>query len=47
MLTWAVLGLAFLGLTIALAKLARHGGVVTHVFTNTLLWCLLQRKPSA
>lgn len=41
MLTWALLGLAFLGLTIALATLARHAGVVTHVFTNTLLWSLL------
>lgn len=41
MLTWALLGLAILCLAIVLATLARRAGVVTHVFTNTLLWSLV------
>lgn len=41
MLAWALFGLVFFGLNIALAELARRAGVVTHVFTATLIWAIL------
>ncbi|MDE2203481.1 MAG: exopolysaccharide biosynthesis polyprenyl glycosylphosphotransferase [Burkholderiaceae bacterium] len=41
MLAWALFGLAFFGLNILLANAARQLGLVTHVFTDTLLWAIL------
>ncbi|MCP3019243.1 sugar transferase [Cupriavidus basilensis] len=41
MLGWALLGLLLFGLNAALAELAHNAGLVTHVFTRTLLWSVL------
>jgi len=41
MLIWALLGLLVFGLNMALAELARRTGIVTYVFTRTLLWSMV------
>lgn len=38
MLSWAMLGLVIFGLNTILAEYLHHAGVVTYVFTRTLLW---------
>ncbi|RDK12123.1 sugar transferase [Cupriavidus lacunae] len=41
MLAWALLGLLLFGLNTILAELAHNAGIVTHVFTRTLLWSVV------
>lgn len=41
MLGWACLGLVLFGINTMLAEAAHHAGVVTHVFTRTLLWSIV------
>ncbi|SDC21678.1 exopolysaccharide biosynthesis polyprenyl glycosylphosphotransferase [Cupriavidus sp. YR651] len=41
MLAWALLGLVLFGLNTALAEYLHHTGIVTYVFTRTLLWSIV------
>lgn len=41
MIAWALLGLLLLLLSAALAEQAHRTGHVTHVFTRTLMWCVV------
>ncbi|EPX96055.1 MULTISPECIES: sugar transferase [Ralstonia] len=41
MLSWALLGLVLFGINIALAEYLYHAGIVTYVFTRTLLWTVI------
>ncbi len=40
MLGWAVLGLVLFGVNAIAAEYAHHAGIVTHIFTRTLLWSI-------
>ena len=41
MLSWAVLGLVLFGINTILAEYLHHAGIVTYVFTRTLLWAIV------
>lgn len=40
MLSWALLGLVLFGVNTVLAEVLHHAGIVTYVFTRTLLWTI-------
>ncbi|WP_454764675.1 sugar transferase [Cupriavidus campinensis] len=40
MLSWAALGLVLFGVNIVAAEYLHHSGIVTYVFTRTLLWAI-------
>lgn len=41
MLSWALLGLVLFGINTGLAEYLHHAGVVTYVFTRTVLWAIV------